>query len=233
MLDKPTSLLEVFGRLSHAYGPQDGWWPSDSAFEVAVGAVLTQATSWSNAVKAIGALKSRALLSADDIRRMEATDLAELIRPAGFHKRKAQTLKSVSNFMAEFGDEMSGAEFESTCSLRRRLLEIHGVGEETADAILLYALHRPTFMADAYARRLFTRLGVTPESWGYEKCRLFSMKQLPLDPKLYAEFHALIVSHGAATCRATPNCSECPLLDLCPTGQGAASGSHLARRPLR
>ena len=123
------------------------------------------------------------MLSANGLRRMEATDLAELIRPAGFHKRKAQTLKSVSNFMAEFGDEMSGAEFESTCSLRRRLLEIHGVGEETADAILLYALDRTTFVADAYTRRLFTRLGVTPVSWGYEKCRLFSHEAVATGPE--------------------------------------------------
>ena len=228
------TLLEVFGRLSAEYGLQDGWWPADSAFEVAVGAVLTQATAWGNAQKAIGELKRRELLSAAAIRVTTLENLAEVIRPAGFHQRKALTLKALAEILAGFGDDLSGAVGEGTCSLRRLLLAIHGVGEETADAILVYALGRPAFVADAYARRLFVRLGLVPDGCGYAECREYAVRQLPsMKAGNWAEFHALIVRHGAAVCRSTPICEGCPLLGLCPTGREAIAGFTPERRPLR
>ena len=229
----PHALLEVFERLSREYGPQDGWWPADSPFEVAAGAVLTQATSWGNAQMAIGALKRRGLLSASAIRSASPEALANVVRPAGFHQRKARTLKLLAEFLAGFGEELSGAMDESTCSLRRRLLAIHGSGEETADAILLYALGRPTFVADGYARRLFARLGLMPDGLSYADCREYAMSRTPMKAGCWAELHALIVRHGAATCRATPRCVKCPLIDICSTGLSALSGTMPARRPLR
>ena len=229
----PQPLLEVFERLSREYGPQDGWWPAESRFEVVVGAVLTQATAWGNAQLAIDALKRRGLLSASSIRGMAQEDVADVIRPAGFQRRKALTLKSLTEVLAEFGDDLSGAEGESTRSLRKRLLAVHGVGEETADAILLYAFGRATFVADGYARRLFARLGLVPERWSYAERREYAMSQAAMEADHWAELHALIVRHGAAICRSTPVCEGCPLLEMCPTGQSALSGSEPARRPLR
>ncbi len=226
-------LLEVFERLSREYGPQDGWWPSDSPFEVAVGAVLTQATAWGNAQLAIRALKRRGLLTSAAIRGMAQEDIADVVRPAGFHQRKALTLKALSEVLSEFGEDLCSAENEDTCSLRRRLLAVHGVGEETADAILLYALGRPAFVADGYARRLFARLGLVPDGCGYSECREYAMGSAPMKADGWAELHALIVTHGAETCRSTPACDGCPLLGICTTGQGALSGSAPARRPLR
>ena len=228
------TLLEVLELLSAEYGPQDGWWPADSPFEVAVGAVLTQATAWGNAQKAIGELRRRGLLSAAAIRVTTLEDLAEVIRPAGFHQRKALTLKALAEILARFGDDLSGAEGEGTYSLRRLLLAVHGVGEETADAILVYALGRPAFVADAYARRLFARLGLVPDGCGYAECREYALSQLPsMKAGCWAEFHALIVRHGAAVCRSTPVCEGCPLLEMCPSGQEAMAGSLPERRPLR
>ena len=226
-------MLEMFERLARVYGPQDGWWPAESAFEVAVGAVLTQATAWRNAQMAISELKRRGLLTAAVIRGMAQEDVADVIKPAGFQQRKALTLKGLSEMLAEFGDDLSGAEGVDTCSLRRRLLAVHGVGEETADAILLYALGRSTFVADGYARRLFSRLGLVPDGWSYAECREYAMSSAPMNAGDWAELHALIVHHGASTCRSAPACKGCPLLGMCPTGQAALSGSTPARRPLR
>ncbi len=231
--DAPRPLLDVFERLSRAYGPQDGWWPAESRFEVVVGAVLTQATSWGNAQLAIDALKRRGLLSLAAVGGTAREDLADVIRPAGFQRRKALTLKALSEALGEFGDDLSGAAGETTCSLRKRLLAIHGVGEETADAILLYAFSRPAFVADGYARRLFARLGLMPDGCSYAPCRTYAMGQASMKAGDWAELHALIVQHGAAACRSTPRCEGCPLLEMCPTGRDALSGSAPARRPLR
>ena len=230
---RSNALLDVFERLSREYGPQDGWWPAESPFEVAVGAVLTQATSWGNAQLAISALKRRGLLSAAAIRGTAQEDIADAVRPAGFQQRKALTLKALAGVMADFGEDLGGAAGEGTYSLRRRLLAVHGIGEETADAILLYALDRPTFVADGYARRLFARLGLVPDVCGYAECREYAMGSAPMKAGDWAELHALIVTHGAAACRSTPVCDGCPLLGICPTGQDALSGATPARRPLR
>ena len=225
----PHALL--FERLSREYGPQDGWWPADSPFEVAAGAVLTQ---YVMGQRADGNWRAKAAGVAFGLGNSKASPEAlAVVRPAGFHQRKAHTLRLLAEFLAGFGEELSGAIDESTCSLRRRLLAIHGIGEETADAILLYALGRPTFVADGYARRLFARLGIMPDGISYAGCRAYAMSRTPMKAGFWAELHALIVRHGAATCRATPRCVKCPLLDICSTGLSALSGTMPARRPLR
>jgi len=218
--EKPTTkmLLSIFNRLIEHYGPQN-WWPGDTVIEIMVGAVLTQATSWKNAESAVETLKTNNLLSPKSIRNLDQNTLGNLIYSSGYYNVKAKRLKALMNYIYDqFNDDietMSSCDIET---LRNGLLSIHGIGEETADDILLYALEKPVFVIDSYTKRIFSRLGLTPLHGSYKLYSDFFTKNVCLNSKLYGEYHALLVIHGSATCKPIPKCKECCLLDVCKTG---------------
>lgn len=202
-------LLDHFGALN--------WWPADSPFEVVVGALLTQNTAWSNVEKAISNLKSAGALSIDTLARIPVDQLEELIRPSGFFRQKAARLQNLSIHLAtewqgSLSDFCSGPLNET----RERLLSRPGIGPETADSILLYAAERPSFVVDAYTRRIFERIGILQGCESYAEVRQLFMKTLPEDVSLYNEYHAQIVQLAKTCCRKrAPLCHECPLSKSC------------------
>ncbi|MGD2082964.1 MAG: endonuclease [Chromatiales bacterium] len=199
-----------------AYGPQH-WWPGESVFEIAVGAVLTQNTAWANVEKAVGALREAGLLDPRAIAETPQRELALRIRPAGYFNVKARRLAAFCRFWLQWGGEAGLARL-CTTDLRAELLGVHGVGPETADDILLYGFGRPVFVVDAYTRRLLGRLGLIRGDEGYDDLRLGVEQALGPDPDELNEMHALIVRHGKGSCRKRPVCPGCCLRELCPTG---------------
>jgi len=204
-------LQGVFEHLIVAFGTR-GWWPGDSALEIIVGAILTQNTAWKNVEKAIGNLKREGLMDVAKLYRISVADLAAVIRPSGFFNIKALRLKA---FMAvlqqEFGGSIAMMASQETAPLRERLLAIKGIGPETADSILLYALDKPVFVVDAYTKRFVKNHRMYDGDDDYEAIRHFFMKHLSPDLYLYNEFHALIVCLGQRFCRKAPVCRGCPL----------------------
>lgn len=199
------------GMLDH-YGPQH-WWPGETAFEVMVGAILTQNTAWRNVEQAIGNLKRADLLAADRILGCPDADLAQLLRPAGYFNIKTTRLKNLCRLLHDVGFQPLGK--LSTGDLRRKLLAVKGVGPETADSILLYAFQRPVFVIDAYTRRVFSRFGLVSGAEGYEELRARFEGALPPSEAVYNEYHALIVQHAKEVCRVKPECRRCILAPEC------------------
>ena len=190
-----------------------------------VGAVLTQATAWGNVEKAIVRLKEADALSPYGIRRLPVDELAQLVYPSGYYNAKARKLKALVMYLGErFGDDLDAMGRSDTPALREELLGIHGIGEETADDILLYALGKPVFVVDAYTRRLFHRLGLAPERGPYSEYGALFNDNLPHDAAMFGEYHALIVRLGVEHCRKTPACNGCCLLEVCPTGKANTAG---------
>jgi endonuclease-3 related protein len=204
-------LLRLYTALDARYGPQD-WWPARSRFEVAVGAVLTQHTAWAGVARAIGNLRAARRLAPRRLCRLSLPQLGRLIRPAGTWRLKARRLRALAVFFVERAggrlERLRGAHLES---LRAQLLGVRGIGPETADAILLYALGRPVFVADAYTRRVLSRHRMVPADIGYEALRRYLETHLPGDPAVFNEFHALLVAVAKSHCRARPRCEGCPL----------------------
>jgi len=192
---------EIFKILFDRYGPQY-WWPAETPFEVIVGAILTQATNWNNVEKAINNLKKHNLLDPYSIHNISEKDLSNLIKSCGFYKIKAKRLKSfIEVFINKFDGNISKMNIYPTSYLRKELLKINGIGMETADSILLYALNRPVFVIDNYTKRLFYCLGLGDYKLPYEKWQqIFHNFLLPIY-QLYQEYHALIVEHGKRKCR--------------------------------
>ena len=204
-------LQELYQRLWEVWGPQ-GWWPGDTPFEVAVGAILTQNTNWGNVARAITALKDQDLLTPQALHELPETELARLIRPAGYYNLKARRLKNFLDFLANhFENSMARMSAADLASLRPALLGIKGVGPETADSILLYALAKPTFVVDAYTFRILSRHGLINEGCAYEELRQLFMEHLPAQVPLYQEYHALLVRLGKEWCRPQPRCATCPV----------------------
>jgi len=204
----------MYRRLNRAFGPLR-WWPGDTPFEVAVGAILTQNTNWANVEKAIGRIKARGALEPFILFGLDDGDLQELIRPSGCYRVKARRLKAFLAVLCEkFGGDLdamlAGDLFES----RRRLLAISGIGEETADSILLYAGGRPVFVVDAYTRRILDRHGILRGRPAYGDVQRLFMDVLPADAGLYNQYHALIVETGKRFCRKKPYCGQCPLREM-------------------
>jgi len=192
-------LLRLYVALERGFGPQH-WWPGRTAYEIAVGAVLTQHTAWANAARAVTTLRARGLLRPDRVAAMSEPALAAIIRAAGTYRVKARRLQAFSRWLlARFGGRMSGMRRVALPALRREMLGVPGLGPETVDAILLYAAGRPVFVADAYARRVLERHGVLPRDTGYEQARGVIEAHLPSDPALFNEFHALLVALGKVT----------------------------------
>ena len=217
------SPTEVFEVLLTEYGPQH-WWPADTPFEVMVGAILTQNTAWTNVERAIGRLREQAVLDPRALLAVDAGQLADWIRPAGYFNVKARRLRHFCHWYVDQGGYEALAAW-ADAPLREALLGVHGVGPETADDILLYAFERPVFVVDAYTRRLFARLGHVPERIGYEALRahIESAPGLPGERQarvaLFKEYHALIVAHAKGVCRPRPDCRGCRLRSRCPAGR--------------
>jgi len=211
MFERRTILLDLYARLYKAFGPRY-WWPGDSRFEIVVGAILTQNTAWRNVTRAITNLKAENLLSPHALYHVPVQDLAEVIRPAGYYNIKARRLKHFVGFLyRESGGDLDHLLAEDLDTLRERLLSVHGIGPETADSILLYAGNKPTFVVDAYTRRILFRHNLVPEEASYDELQSFFMDCMEPDPKIFNEYHALLVHLGHTYCqRKEPNCSGCP-----------------------
>ena len=201
----------IYRILYKALGPQH-WWPGDTPFEVAVGAILTQNTNWGNVEKAITHLKAAHVLSARKMHEMPVNTLAAFIRPAGYFNIKAKRLKSFMQFFCEqYGGSMKRMGKEDAAVLREQLLSVHGIGPETADSILLYALEKPVFVIDAYTKRILSRHGIIGHDEPYSHFQELFHLSLKRDVRLYNEYHALFVATGKFFCKPNPLCAECPL----------------------
>jgi endonuclease-3 related protein len=208
-------LMDMFHALYAALGPSR-WWPALTPFEVAVGAILTQNTQWSNVEQAIANLRSAEALEPYTMHRMPAEQLSSLIRPSGFFRLKTRRLQQFLLFLRVSCDfQMEKLAQIPLPELRTRLLQINGIGPETADSILLYALKLPTFVVDSYTKRLAARHMLVSENIAYEDLRRFYMDALPHDPDLFNEYHALIVRANKIWClKKAGNCAACPLQRL-------------------
>ncbi|MFP4237216.1 MAG: endonuclease III domain-containing protein [Desulfonatronovibrio sp.] len=211
-MNKETILLNYFATMSAHLGPSN-WWPAESSFEVALGAILTQNTNWNNVHKAIHNLKEKGLLDPRKMFFLSEEELAQLIKPAGYFRIKARRLKNFLHFLnSECGlnfDALKNRELEE---LRTKLLNINGIGPETADSIILYALNKPSFVVDAYTKRIFNRHSLVHEDIDYHELRDLFMSCLPEDQALYNEYHALLVRTGKKWCKKKAGlCRECPL----------------------
>jgi endonuclease-3 related protein len=207
----------LYARLSEEYGQLD-WWPATGPFEVLLGAVLTQRTSWSNVERALGGLRSVGADRPSDVLSMSRARLEAAIRPSGTYRQKAERLVSLCSTVQGAGG-MEGLLGLPAGELRRVLLGIKGIGPETADSILLYAAGLPVFVVDAYTRRLLARLGREDVARApYDDVASWFTRGLPRDAALYGNCHAVIVEHCKQRCRARPLCEGCPMLPRCPPG---------------
>ncbi len=207
--------MEIYKKLLSHFGPQN-WWPGDSPFEIAVGAVLTQNTNWGNVEAAIKNLKHARVLCPKKLHDMPNDDLAKLIKPAGYFNLKAKRLKNFINYLINFYDgKIENMLVKDTEILRRELLEVNGIGPETADSILLYACNKKIFVVDAYTKRIFERAGVIDKGLDYYEIQEFITKNFKGDLQDYNEFHALIVALGKDFCRPKPRCEKCALNNIC------------------
>ncbi|MEI7638807.1 MAG: endonuclease III domain-containing protein [Syntrophus sp. (in: bacteria)] len=207
-------LIAAYHALNDHFGNLH-WWPGDSPLEVIVGAILTQNTAWQNVEKAIANLKTAHMLSTDALLAMPESDLAELIRPSGYYNVKARRLKSFFTFLQDyFHGNLDAMLREETGALREKLLQVKGIGEETADSMLLYAGGKQVFVVDAYTRRILIRHRVIRERLAYGEIQRLFMEHLPHDTPLYNQYHALLVNTGKNYCKKQPRCQACPLNQL-------------------
>ncbi len=203
--------MKIYQKLFEAYGPRY-WWPGETPFEIIVGAILTQNTSWRNVEIAIGRLKAEKVLYLRGVHHLKESQLASLIRSSGYYRIKAGRLKAFVDFMfEEYGGSIEKMRRERLSVLRPKLLKVKGVGPETADSILLYGLNKPIFVVDAYTKRILSRHGVISEKTPYEEVQKLFMNHLPHNEKLFNEYHALFVHLGKTLCRKMPRCDICPL----------------------
>jgi len=207
-------LQKIYDKLLNHFGNQN-WWPAETKFEVIVGAILTQQTSWKNVEKSIKNLKDKNVLEPKKLFNLPVKRLESLIKPCGFFKVKTKRLRSFLEFFVENYDSNLDIMFETSLNdLRNNLLSVHGIGPETCDSILLYAGDKPIFVVDAYTLRLCERYSII-NSRNYEEVRKFFEKNLSKDVNLFKEFHALIVELGKNYCKTKPKCVECPLKRGC------------------
>lgn len=192
------------------------WWPGETPFEICLGAILTQNTSWTNVEKALFNLRARGLLSFEMLAALPASRIAPLIRASGYFNVKARRVKAFLRFLGrEYDGRVEAMASEDPRRLRAKLLGVDGIGPETADSIVLYAVGRPLFVVDAYTRRVFSRLGYLRGDESYDEIQRFFMQRLPEDVPLYNDYHAQIVRLGKEVCRTRPRCAVCPLLPRC------------------
>jgi endonuclease-3 related protein len=222
-------LRSYYDALFAAHGPQH-WWPGRTPFEIIVGAILVQNTSWTNVATAIENLRRAKLLTPRAIEKVSTRRLARLIRSSGYFRQKTKKLKNFVRFLRrEYQGSLARMFRATTPMLREQLLAVHGIGPETADSILLYAAKHPVFVVDAYTRRLLERHGIAGAKLDYESVRQLFERNLSPDVALYNEFHALIVHTGKHFCRPRdPRCGECPLKPLLPIAQPEQAAAPLS-----
>ncbi len=192
-----------------------GWWPADTRLEVIIGAILTQNTAWANVERAINNLKTARLLDWKGLKEVEEKRLAQLIRSAGYYNQKAKKIKAFLSFVEQdYTDCLDKLAAEPLEVAREKLLEVYGIGPETADSILLYAFQKPSMVVDAYPQRNFSRHGVFPADYNYHQVQEFLMSHLPRDVQLFNQYHALLVYTGKTFCKTKPSCPGCPLEGL-------------------
>jgi len=207
-------LNTIYSKLYKAFGPQH-WWPGETPFEVAVGAILTQNTNWGNVEKAIDNLKREGKLNASAIHKITPERLASLIKPAGYFNVKAKRLKHFVDFLLkEYGGRMADMKREEPDAIREKLLKVNGIGPETADSIILYALGRPVFVIDAYTKRVMSRHNIMDHDATYGSFQELFQFYLKRDVRLFNEYHALFVRVAKEHCRTKPICEGCPLEGL-------------------
>lgn len=201
----------IYNTLFSFYGDLH-WWPAKTSYEVMVGAILTQNTAWMNVEKAIERFEGN--LSPELILSLPIEDLQEIIRPAGFYRQKSQYLKAITEWFMTYNCDLDLIKKRPLADLRSELLEVRGVGNETADSILLYAFDFPSFVVDAYTLRLFSCIPIHAGKT-YMEVKRFCEDKLPRDVELYKHFHALIVQNGKEHCKKKPVCQGCPLDGVC------------------
>jgi endonuclease-3 related protein len=209
-------LHDIYSTLLDYFGPQD-WWPGETRIEIMVGAILTQAVAWKNVEKSISALKHAGVLNLHQLAQISETELAELIHSTLYHGQKAKKIKALVQYVEQtYSGDIDLMMQQPLLNLRRELLSVWGIGEETADSILLYAGDFPIFVVDAYTRRIFSRVGLTAPDSTYAKVQSFVHRNMTPDPYIYNEFHALLVALGANRCKKTkPMCETCPISQKC------------------
>ncbi len=222
----PKNLQNVYERLYAHFGPQH-WWPGKTAFEVILGAILTQNTAWTNVEKALANLKRAGLLHPERLHKARESRVAELIRSSGYYHLKAKKLKAFTQFLfAQHQGRLSHLFKRETGALREQLLAVYGIGPETADSIILYAAGQPVFVVDAYTRRIAARLGLASPTASYDELQQLFMEHLPRSARLFNEYHALFVALGKRYCvKRAPRCEACPLREICATGALRSDGS--------
>ncbi len=225
-------VTQVYKKLLAFHGPQ-GWWPivdtveqtgvyhlqaprnGAEMFEICVGAIMTQSVAWKNAERALARLKEKKALQPDKILRMKPARLAEMIRPAGYYNQKSKKIGSFTEWYRRYGFDHEALQGRDLHELRQELLSVSGIGPETADSILLYALKMKTFVIDSYTKRIFTRLGILSGSESYEGIQALFHRDFIGSTEDFNEYHALIVAHGKDPCAKKPVCSSCCLGDIC------------------
>lgn len=212
-----TAVRDIYARLRAHFGPS-GWWPAETPFEVIAGAILVQNCTWHNATLALDNLRREGLLSPEGLRDVDAERLGELIRPSGYYRSKSMKLKAfVGHLWDRYGGSVEAMAARPLGELRTELLGVYGIGPETADSILNYALGKPVMVVDAYTARAFHRLGLLPEKVKYADMQALFMAGLPPETAVFQDYHGLIVRLGQEYCRKRqPACSRCPLADTCP-----------------
>jgi len=222
----------IYSVLYKAYGKQ-GWWPvysiengasaygsgapadDSDRFEIIIGAILTQNVAWKNAEKALGALKKNKILSPRKLSKADNGHIASCIRPAGYYNQKTIKIKNFLSWFSGINYSFENLKKMKTDVLREKLLEINGIGPETADSILLYAMNRKIFVIDAYTKRIFSRLNLISIDDSYSSVQQFFHSEFRGTVKKYNEYHALIVAHGKDICKNKPLCTLCCLNNTC------------------
>ncbi|SHE76383.1 DNA-3-methyladenine glycosylase III [Marinitoga hydrogenitolerans DSM 16785] len=207
-------LMEIYNKLLKLYDIPEGWWPGDTKFEIMIGALLTQNTNWNNVKKSLDNIKSANLMNPEKLYIIPDERLEILIRPSGFYKVKVQYLKNLLKWFKEYKFSFEKVNVKSKNELRSELLEIKGIGKETADSILLYAFDKLSFVIDAYTKRIFSRIGLNIKNT-YDEYKKYFEKNIPQDLIIYKNFHGLIVEHSKKFCKKKPICEDCKLKKLC------------------
>lgn len=212
--------MEIYALLRRRFGFLD-WWPGDTKFEILVGAILTQQTSWKNVEKALANLKRAHALNLKRLAHIDKNELESYIRPSGFYRQKAWRLKGVCSYILSNYGTLERFFSRNAAELRNELLSLNGIGEETADSIVLYAAEKPVFVVDAYTRRAMHRITGIDEKISYGELQRFFESRAKKDVGLYKDMHAQFVELGKNYCKTVPKCLECPLNSVCLHGLSA------------
>jgi endonuclease-3 related protein len=207
-------VMDIYIRLFSQYG-ESNWWPADTAFEVMVGAILTQQTTWKNVEISINKLKKKGLLGIEHLAKADLQVIEKCLKTSGFFRQKSRRIKNLANHLLNgYSGDLKLFFSRDIIKIRKELLSLEGIGPETADSILLYAGLKPKFVIDAYTFRIFKRLGLDFEE-KYKRAQEFFENELPKDVGIFKNYHAYLVELGKNYCRTNPKCIKCPLNDIC------------------